>query len=80
MEYYDHHILDAMEANPKRQDVVKLVTEVKRLTAIALAAEQLINDRSTSMNGTFIETLRHRLTTKKSQWPLYVPALDKSMH
>ena len=35
MDYYPHDELDAIEANPKRRDVVKLVAEVKRLTAIA---------------------------------------------
>jgi hypothetical protein len=31
MNYYPHEELDAIEANPKRRDVVKLVAEVKRL-------------------------------------------------
>lgn len=80
MDYYQHDELDAIEANPKRSDVVKLVAEVKRLTAIALAAEQLLNDGMTSMGRTFKDTLRHNLDTRKSQWPLYIQALDKSVH
>jgi len=80
MDYYPHEELDAIESSPKRKHVAQLVAEVKRLTAIALAAEQLLDDRSTSMDGTFRDTLRHHLCTKKSQWPLYVPLLDRSMH
>ena len=45
MDHYHHDALNAIEANPTRRDVVKLVAEAKRLTAIALAAEQLINDQ-----------------------------------
>jgi hypothetical protein len=78
MDYYPHEELDTIETNPKRRHVAQLVAEVKRLTA--LAAEQLLNDRSSSMHGTFKETLRHHLCTRKSQWPLYVPLLDRSMH
>ena len=75
-----HDLLDTIEANPKRRHMAQLVAEVKRLTAIALAAEQLPPPASTSMHGTFRDTLRHHLCTTKSQWPLYVPILDRSMH
>ena len=80
MDYYPHEELDAIEIDPKRRHVAQLVAEVKRLTAISLAAEQLLNDQSSSMRGTFKDTLRHHLCTTKSQWPLYVPLLDRSMH
>lgn len=79
MDHYPHSQLDSIEANPKRRDVIQLVAEVKRLTAIALAAEQLLNDKSTSMRVSFENDLRYRLGTKKSEWPLYSPTFDKSV-
>jgi hypothetical protein len=71
MNYYPHDELEAIEANPKRRDVVKLVAEVKRLTAIALTAEQYLNNRAPSVHARFESDPCFKLGTKKSEWPVY---------
>ena len=67
-EHYTHDELDAIQQNPERRDVVKLVAEIKRLNCMALFAGQVLNVGNARLRDDLDETLRGHLATKVSQW------------
>jgi hypothetical protein len=72
MDHYSLEELDEIERAPKRRDLIALVAEVKRLTAIAHDAEQLLNVSSPSTRPMLEMGLRQTIEhTKRSQWPIY---------
>ena len=76
MDLYTHDELDAIAAAPKRHHLPGLINEVKRLSAIALAAEQLLGGVGAATKPIVETGLRRTIAdTKRSQWPLHTKPL-----
>lgn len=58
--------LDAIAANPKRKHVRMLIEEVRRLTAIAVTANQLIDPERPGEDRILLGALRERLAEPRT--------------